>query len=198
MDQIKTVLASSSPRRKEILELIWVRPDVIIPLVKEEKKERESNKNFIKRITEEKMAGIFPEKYFGSLIISADTVVVIGGEIIGKPNGRSDAKEILEKLSGKTHIVMTGLKILYKERSIYSLSKTKVKFKDLSKDEIRFYLDKENYSDKAGAYAIQGYASVFVKKIEGCFFNVMGFPVNSFYSLLGKLCINFEQISNLK
>lgn len=193
---INTILASSSPRRKEILNLIGVKPVVVKPDVDEDRNPGESIENFIRRVTEDKLQSIFPEKYSGSLIISADTVVVVRGEMVGKPKGVSDAIEILKKLSGNIHDVLTGILIEFSGNRSYSLTKTSVEFNKLTDIEIDYYINRENFIDKAGAYAIQGLASVFIKRIEGCFFNVMGFPVNSFYQLIKQSGISLENIAS--
>jgi septum formation protein len=113
-------------------------------------------------------------------------VVLLDGERIGKPNGRDDAFSMLARLSGRSHEVLTGLALMMEGATSFAISRTRVQFKELSDGEIVHYLDHENFSDKAGAYAIQGRAAVFVERIEGCYFNVMGFPLNLFYRLLNE------------
>jgi len=197
MKYIKTVLASASPRRREILNLIGIFPEIVIPDLDEIVKQGENHKSFIERIAKQKALRINPEQYYGSLIISADTVVLLRNKIIGKPSGRDEAFDMLKELSDTSHTVLTGLNLIYKDNRRYILSKTKVMFNKLDEIEIEYYLNNEKYLDKAGAYAIQGLASIFVKGIEGCFFNVMGFPINSFYSLIKELGITIQQISKV-
>ncbi len=190
MIKTKIILASSSPRRKELLQLINIKPKVITPVYDETRKEKESIKTFLKRVSLGKGKSIKNENNFDSIIISSDTIVIIDNKIIGKPKDRKHAFEILQKLSGKKHKVITGIAIHYKNKAIYNYKETYVYFEVLTKNEINTYLDNENYMDKAGAYAIQGLASVFIKKIDGCYFNVMGFPLNLFNNMLKELDLN--------
>ena len=118
-----------------------------------------------------------------------DTIVVLGKKIMGKPKNKSAAKKMLSMLSGKTHQVITGIYLLRlpDSKSISSYEKTKVKFRRLSGKEIERYIKTKEPYDKAGAYAIQGQAGLFVESINGCYFNVVGFPVAKFLKLLRKL-----------
>lgn len=121
--------------------------------------------------------------YPDSLIIGADTTVVLHNEIIGKPADKKDAFDILHKLSGQCHEVLTGIAILHKESILRNISKTKVYFNKISVSDIDEYIETSEPMDKAGAYGIQGYGSQFIDKIEGCYFNVMGFPIPLFYEM---------------
>lgn len=117
------------------------------------------------------------------LVIGADTIVYTDGEIIGKPASRTDAKKMLMKLSGKKHSVFTGLTLILGNRRVTGVQKTDVFFRNIPAGEINAYLDSADYADKAGAYAVQEEASLFIEKIEGDFFNVVGFPVLLFSML---------------
>lgn len=181
------ILASTSPRRKELLKLINISPLIVNPNFEESKIEGESIHDFLKRVSIGKGKNVLKESTYNSIIISSDTIVVIDNKIIGKPINRDNAFEILKELSGNKHHVITGIAIHYRGKILYDFSTTAVFFEKLNDDRINIYLDNENYSDKAGAYAIQGLASVFIKKIEGCFFNVMGFPLNLFDNMLRKI-----------
>lgn len=185
------ILASTSPRRKELLELININPDIIIPIYEESKKPNEPVYEFLKRVSIGKGQSIIDKNNSNKIIISSDTIVVIENKIIGKPKNREDAFNILKELSNKEHRVITGIALHFKGECIYDFRETKVLFEYLSEKEINAYLDNEKYMDKAGAYAIQGLASVFIKKIEGCFFNVMGFPLNLFSNMLKTLQVRF-------
>jgi len=187
---MKIILASSSPRRKELLKLIGLEPEVIEPMVKEHIKLKEKSSDFLKRLTILKGNSIYINEYFNYVIISSDTIVLLKNKIIGKPKDRRDAFCILKSLSKNVHEVWTGVSIIYKGKTYFDYAKTKVFFEEIEDNEINYYLDNENYMDKAGAYAIQGMASVFVKKIDGCFFNVMGFPLNLFFNMLKNIGIN--------
>ncbi|MCK5003462.1 MAG: septum formation protein Maf [Candidatus Aminicenantes bacterium] len=192
--KINTILASSSPRRLELLNLINIKPEVHNPQVKEEILSGEDPESFVSRIAVEKGKYIRKNNYSDNLIISADTIVLIENRMIGKPSGREDAFRMLEFLSGKIHKVITGVSLLYKDKEIIKNSVTEVKFSNITGIEINKYLDNESYMDKAGAYAIQGKASIFVEKISGCYFNVMGFPLNLFYSMIKILDISLEDL----
>ena len=120
------------------------------------------------------------------IVIGADTVVVLDGEILGKPSDASEALSMLTKLSGKPHRVITGLAVIdtVSGKKHVEYETTLVYFKNLDKDEINAYIDCGEYSDKAGSYAIQGKGSLLVEKIEGCYFNVVGLPISRLNSIL--------------
>ncbi len=184
------ILASSSPRRKELLKLLGIEPRIMIPEVDEGIKPGEPIENFIRRVATAKGRAVYSDNYYHTPIISADTIVLCEKKLIGKPQTRAEAFEFLKILSNNVHDVLTGVSILYRGTSHYDLARTRVEFTGISDEELTYYLDNENYMDKAGAYAIQGKASVFVKRIDGCYFNVMGFPLNLFYTMLKKIGIN--------
>jgi len=135
----------------------------------------------------QKKAEEIQKKYHESLIIGADTIVILHNDIIGKPKDEDDAFHILKKLSGQCHEVFTGVSILHNETHISKIAKTKVFFKRISDEDIREYVSTGEPMDKAGAYGIQGFGSQFIDKIEGCYFNVMGFPIPLFYDMCLKL-----------
>jgi septum formation protein len=186
---MKLVLASSSPRRKELLRLLGIEPQIIVPIVDENRRAGESIKTFLQRVAVSKGEVVYRDAFFEVPLVSADTIVLCENTIIGKPVDRADAFDMLKRLSNKVHEVLTGVSILYKGTSQYDFARTRVEFTEISDNELNYYLDNENYQDKAGAYAIQGKASVFVKKIDGCYFNVMGFPLNLFYNMLKRIGI---------
>jgi septum formation protein len=183
---MKIVLASASPRRKELLQLIGLDPEIIPPDIDEEARPAEAIDAFLQRVTMAKGIEVYKKKYFSHLLISADTIVLLGHSVIGKPRDRQDAFRMLRQLSGQCHEVLTGLALMYQGETRFDISRTHVYFKPLDDREIDFYLDHEDFMDKAGAYAIQGRAAIFVERIDGCFFNVMGFPLNLFYRMLGE------------
>lgn len=133
-------------------------------------------------------------------IVAADTVVVLDGQVLGKPRSYDDAKHMLEMLSGRWHVVATGLAVvLIPERLQFTaFEETNVKFKTLTYREIEFYLSTGEPFDKAGAYAIQGYAGLFVERIEGCFFNIVGLPIKALYEMLKKAGIDLLDYILLK
>lgn len=187
---MKIVLASASPRRKELLQLIGLNPEIIIPDIDEMAKPGESPAVFLERVAIAKGIAAYKKNLFSHLLISADTIVLLAGQLIGKPADREEAFRMLNRLSGQRHEVLTGIALIYQGETRFEIARTAVHFKELSKNEIDFYLDHENFLDKAGAYAIQGRAAVFVERIEGCFFNVMGFPLNLFYRMAGERGLN--------
>jgi septum formation protein len=187
------ILASSSPRRKELLKLLGIEPRIIIPTVDEGIKPGEPVKTFLRRVAIAKGRAVYSEPFYHTPIISADTIVLCENQLIGKPQTRAEAFDFLKTLSNNVHDVLTGVSILYRGTPHYDSACTRVVFTGISDEELNYYLDNENYMDKAGAYAIQGKAAVFVKKIDGCYFNVMGFPLNLFYTMLKKIGINIYE-----
>jgi septum formation protein len=181
---MKIVLASASPRRKELLQLIGLNPEIIIPDIDEAPRPAEAIEAFLQRVTIAKGIEVYKKKFFSHLLISADTVVLLDDLLIGKPSDRQDAFRMLKQLSGQRHEVLTGIALMHQGETRFEIARTAVYFNELVDQEIDFYLDHENFLDKAGAYAIQGRAALFVEKINGCFFNVMGFPLNLFYRMV--------------
>ncbi len=185
----KWILASASPRRKELLEAIGLKFE-IQPSLKEEPCSRpgEDAAGFAMRAARHKAREV-ASRCPGGIIIGADTIVVIRGRILGKPSSHEDARAMLRSLSGKWHDVISGVCLVDaangRERSAVAISR--VHFRRLRADEVDWYIDKEEHCDKAGAYAIQGYAGIFIDRIEGCYFNIVGFPIATFERLARKL-----------
>ena len=182
---MKLVLASQSPRRSQLLSLLGL-PFTISPAsIEETPTQGETAETFVARMAREKAADV-AAKVLDSVVLSADTVVTLEAEILGKPRDEDDAIKMLRKLSGRDHWVLTAVAVVNQPRkeTLEGLDRTRVWFKSLSDAEIRDYLRRENVFDKAGAYAIQGYAGVFIPKIEGNYFNVMGFPLPLVHELL--------------
>ena len=186
---MKVILASASPRRRELLKLIGLDPEVRIPEINENMEVDEPIERYLERVTISKGMNVYQKRFYSSLVVSADTVVLIDGRFIGKPRDRQDAGDMLRRLSGRSHEVWTGMAIMHRGETCFRLAQTQVIFKTLNEREIEYYLDHEEYMDKAGAYAVQGRAAIFVERIEGCFFNVMGFPLNLFYAMSSNLGI---------
>lgn len=177
----KIILASGSPRRKQLLELAEVSFEVIVSEIEETFPAGLSPSQAAMYIAENKALAVRESlnNGDGQTIIAADTVVVFQSEILGKPTGRDDAISILSKLSGKAHKVITGVCILSAEHKILFAEETKVTFKELSKEQIAYYVDHYKPYDKAGAYAIQEWiGAVGIQSIKGDFYNVMGLPVS--------------------
>lgn len=182
----KIVLASQSPQRIELLRSVGLKFDIIPSNMKEELTEKVDSLRFVRDISLRK-AQLVKKKTTADLVISADTIVTMDNEIFGKPKDASDASIMLHKLSGRTHHVITGFCLLAKTHQILDHEITKVTFYNLPDEEINAYLASGEYADKAGAYGIQGLASLFVRRIEGCYFNIVGFPLGKFYQSLKEI-----------
>ena len=175
----KIILASQSPRRKQLLEWAEVPFDIIIKETDESYPPDLSVGETAIHIARNKALAAKQSESISIPILAADTVVVLNERIIGKPKDREDAINILSDLSGQKHLVITGVVILYNNKEIAFADKTEVKFHYLSKTEIEFYVDKYKPYDKAGAYAIQEWIGVVgIESINGDFYNVMGLPVS--------------------
>jgi len=173
------ILASRSPRRREILTCAGI-PHLVRPAeVDETIRDGESAAVYVKRVARAKA-----EAVEGDVVLGADTVVVVGSEILGKPADQADARRMLRSLAGREHIVMTGICLRSAKGVVEHAESTTVRFLPLSAEEIDTYVASGEPMDKAGAYAIQGLASKFIDRIEGCYFNVVGLPVSKLYSLL--------------
>jgi septum formation protein len=182
----KLILASSSPRRINLLRQVGFSFVVKPSRVEERLREDETPAQNARRIALEKALGVHDSLTSG-IIVGADTIVVLGKKILGKPKDKSDARSMLRMLSGKTHIVYTGFALVDARTGmrVTDVEKTFVTFRVLSTEEIRRYVDSGSPMDKAGGYGIQDdYGAVFVEKVNGCFYNVMGFPLSRFFTVL--------------
>lgn len=177
-------LASKSPRRKKLLQQIGLKFTQIVVASEEEIFENEKPHKIVLRLAKEKNDSALSRIRKG-IIVTADTIVVLGNEVLGKPKNKKDAYSILKKLSGKTHLVYTGFGIrnLDNGKEIFDYEKTFVKFRKLKEKEIKDYINTGSPMDKAGAYGIQDdFGAVFISKINGCYYNVVGLPLSKFYS----------------
>lgn len=174
------ILASASPRRKELLKYILADFECIPADIAEVFPENIgvfAAPEYLALKKAEHLAATHKNK----IIIGSDTAVIIGGEMLGKPKNEADAADMLNKLSGKTHTVVTGCAIIYNDKKVTFTDKTEVEFYKLTEKEIADYVKTKEPMDKAGAYGIQGKGSILVKKIDGDFFTVMGLPVAALY-----------------
>ena len=181
-------LASKSPRRRKLLKQLGINFSSFSVNSSEDLIDGEYPQECVKRLAQEKME-LAKRKVSNSIIITADTIVVLGKNVIGKPTSKSDALKILNKLNGKTHLVYTGFCVFNQKtkRLITDYEKTEVEFRKLHKDEILDYVDGGSPMDKAGAYGIQDdFGAVFVKRINGCYYNVVGLPLTKLYNALRK------------
>ena len=172
----KIILASGSPRRRELLKDLGLDFEIYKPDVDETKLENESGENLCLRLSKLK-ALCGAKKYPDSVIIAADTIVEIDGKILGKPHDRDEAFKMLKTLQGREHKVITGVSVAKNEKIISQTEHTFVKFSDLTDSEIREYISTGECDDKAGAYAIQGIGAALIEKINGDYFNVVGLPL---------------------
>ena len=181
------ILASASPRRKQLLEQIGLKFRCIPAGIDEECLESLSPPAMVSKLACNK-AQVVAQQLKQGIVIAADTVVVLDDFIMGKPVNREDAEQKLSLLSARAHQVMTGLCIFNcKDQSHLSeVEITKVFFRSLSHREINAYLDSAEWVDKAGGYGIQGLGALLIEKIEGCYFNVVGLPLNRLNQMLGK------------
>ena len=175
------VLASASPRRKEILSNAGIEFTARPADVDETLQEDESPGDHVRRLAEAKARAVWRE---GETVLGADTVVVVDDHILGKPADDRDAARMLGLLSGRRHRVVTGVCFYDGEQVRGAVEETSVEFLELSDQEIAAYIATGETADKAGAYAIQGGASKFVRRIEGCYFNVVGLPIARVYGFI--------------
>lgn len=188
---MKWILASASPRRSDILRNLGMR-FVVDPsgVAEPERVKGESPSSYAVRVARLKASNVAQRRRSG-IVIAADTIVVAGDRILGKPADRGEASAMLARLAGRWHEVISGVSLVecgtLRSRSTHS--RTRVHFRRLSAAEIVWYLDSGEYRDKAGAYGAQGLASLFIDRIDGCFFNVVGFPVAAFEQLCRKMGI---------
>ncbi|MDR3610292.1 MAG: Maf family protein [Ignavibacteriaceae bacterium] len=176
-------LASKSPRRRKLLEQVNLVFKVVPVDTPEVFGKKERPANAVRRIALEKLYAA-KEIIKDGIIITADTIVVIKGKIIGKPLDNNDAVRMLKQLSGKTHIVYTGFSVYNSvtDKTITDYEKTYVTFRKLNGEEIKDYVKTGSPLDKAGAYGIQDdYGAVFIKKINGCYYNVVGLPLTKVF-----------------
>ena len=182
----KLILASASPRRAEILTAVGWEFEKQIADVDETELPRENPADYVQRLAREKAVAV-AEKLAGALVLGADTTVVIENQIIGKPTDLEDARRMLRMLSGNWHEVLTGVALVRNTgenlETKVDVQRTRVKFAALSDAEIEFLVELGAPLDKAGAYAVQGAAALFIERIEGDYWNVVGLPIQLVYRL---------------
>lgn len=190
---MKIILASKSPRRKELLATIFEEFECKPSDKSEEMTKKTSIKNLAKNISGQKAEDIFSKTEGDRVIIGSDTMVVLGKRIFGKPKNQDEAFSMLKSLSGRTHKVVTGIYVIKFEGQTKTIVSdvvvSKVKFAKMSDKEIWDYIKTGDPMDKAGAYGCQGLAKKYIEKIDGDFFAVMGLPVHKTYEICKKLSI---------
>jgi septum formation protein len=192
LESVMLILASASPRRRELLSQAGLKFTVAAANLNEDLLPDETAAAYVQRLAEEKAQAVWNahrslDVADGPLIVlGADTCVVCDGHILGKPTDTADARRMLELLSGRTHAVLTGLAAVTGDKIVRDVEITQVTFNQLNDAEIARYIANGEPMDKAGAYAIQGYAARWIPRIEGCYFNVVGLPIARTIALLAE------------
>ena len=183
------ILASQSPRRQELLKNIGVKFEIIKSDFCENISGIDDKPEKIAQQLAYGKAKDVSDKLDEGIILGADTIVVFVGEIYGKPKDEEDAVRMLNNLSGKTHQVITGVALIDKknDKTVVGHETTSVTFNKLTQDEIKAYIKSGDYIGKAGGYGIQNKGAILINKIEGCYFNVVGLPINKVYQMLKEL-----------
>ena len=186
---VRVILASQSPRRRDLLTLIGIAHEVRPANVDETPRASESPRDYTERLAREKVQAIAERD---AVIIGSDTTVVLEGEILGKPENEADAARMLRLLSGRSHEVVTAVAALWRGSMRSAAEQVGVTFRRLSDREIERYVATGEPMDKAGAYGIQGYGATLVERVEGDYFAVMGLPLNRLTRLLEQLGLVYE------
>lgn len=181
------ILASSSPRRAELLRAAGIEFTVQVADIDESLLAGETPYEYVSRLAASKAGAVASTTGPGALVLGADTTVVIDDEIAVKPVDESDARRMLHRLSGQWHQVMTGVALRHGHHLMVEVEVTRVRLSLLTSEEIDWYVATGEPMDKAGAYGIQGYASRFVERIEGSYSNVVGLPINRVYDMIRKI-----------
>jgi septum formation protein len=189
--QPRIILASASPRRRELLDLVGIQHIVVPADIDESIRAAESPSEHAERLAREKALAV-AEQHANALVIAADTIVVVDGRIIGKPRSEDDAAVMLASLSGITHTVVTGMACALNGRLVSSVVDVFVTFRALSERDIREYLATGEPMDKAGSYGIQGYGATIVRRIEGDYFAVMGLSLVRLVELMQQLGVSYH------
>ena len=181
----KLVLASGSPRRSEIMTSVGWEFIKDVPDIDESERDGESPEEYVMRLAGEKAEAV-AESHPGEIVLAADTTVVVDGQIIGKPLDASDARRMISMLGGNWHEVLTGVAVAMNGNVVRDLQRTRVKFASMTDPEIDFLVEKGDPLDKAGAYAVQAQAALFIEGIEGDYWNVVGLPISLVYRMVNR------------
>lgn len=184
---MKVVLASASPRRLALLEQIGFNVQVCVSAFEEINEGNKLPEALVIDNANGKGRAVAMQTKTRLPIIAADTIVVLDGNVLGKPKDEQDAQTMLKKLSGRSHRVLTGVAIFYQGHSLSKVIETKVLFRDLTEEEILEYVSTGEPLDKAGAYGIQGRGAILVEKIDGCYNNVVGLPLTCLYQMMKQI-----------
>lgn len=185
----RVILASASPRRRELLRLIGIEHEVRPADIDERYLPHETPPAHAERLAREKASAIDED---GAVTIGSDTIVVVDGDVLGKPRDRAHAHEMLKRLSGRSHVVMTGVAVRWQGRVASGLEQVGVTFRALGDEEIERYIDTGEPMDKAGAYGIQGFGATIVERVDGDYFAVMGLALNRLVGLCRSLGLDYS------
>lgn len=191
LSDTRIILASSSPRRRDLLNMIGISHEVMPADIDESLRVGEAPGAYAERLAREKGAAVAP-RVPGAFVISADTIVVAGGEVLGKPRSETDAARMLRTLSGTTHKVLTAVAVTSAGRVESGVEAVDVAVRELTDEEILAYIATGEPMDKAGSYGIQGYGATIVEKISGDFFAVMGLSLGLVVRLIGRFGVRYD------
>ena len=187
----RVILASSSPRRRELLSLVGI-PHVVQPAdIDESYRDGEEAAPHAERLAREKNA-VVAAQHPDTVVISADTIVLIEGLVLGKPRDEADAERMLAMLGGQTHVVLTAVAVSHRGEMRSGVESVRVTFRPLTRDAIRAYIATREPMDKAGAYGIQGYGATFIERIDGDYFAVMGLAISRMIDLLESVGVRYD------
>ena len=189
MSRPPVVLASASPRRRELLHLVGIEHTVIPADIDETHPPGEAPAIYAERLAREKAGAIERDD---AVVIGSDTIVVVDGDVLGKPRDREQAAAMLRRLSVRAHVVMTGVAVAWSGRMSSGVEEVGVTVRALSDDEIRRYVETGEPMDKAGAYGIQGFGATIVDRVDGDYFAVMGLPLNRLVRLCRALGLGYD------
>jgi septum formation protein len=187
----RVILASASPRRRELLDLVGIAHDVHPADIDETYRDGEEAAAHAERLAREKGETIAAQ-YPGAIVISADTIVVVDGLVLGKPRDEAEAARMLSMLSGQTHVVLTAVAVTYRGNMRSGVESVRVTFRALDPERIGAYIATAEPMDKAGAYGIQGFGATLVERIDGDYFAVMGLALARMVDLLQEIGVRYE------
>jgi len=191
MSTARVILASASPRRRELLSLVGI-PHIVEPAdIDESYRDGEEAPQHAERLAREKAATI-AARYPDAVVIAADTIVLIDGLVLGKPSDDADAERMLGMLSAQTHVVLTAVAVTYRGELRSGVESVRVTFRALTRERIRGYIATGEPMDKAGSYGIQGYGATLVERIDGDYFAVMGLALGRMIDLLAELGVRYD------
>ena len=191
MNPLRVILASQSPRRRELLTLVGITHEVRPADIDETYLAGEKPAPHAERLARGKCA-VIAEREPDALVIGSDTIVVVDGDVLGKPRDRAHARQMLRRLSGRSHVVMTGVAVSWRGSTLSGVEQVGVTFRGLSDEEIERYIDTGEPMDKAGAYGIQGFGATIVARVDGDYFAVMGLALNRLAGLLRQSGLRYD------